>query len=72
MRYADKIPYAFILDYLIVVDVVINPMFGCYGIYSGRKLCMSSTARRADSTGTESQLAEWDLCCRELGAVELR
>ncbi len=40
MRYADKIPYVFILDYLTGVDFVIKPMFGCYGIYVGAKLCL--------------------------------
>jgi hypothetical protein len=40
MKYADKIPYVFILDHLIGVDIVIKPMFGCYGIYSGGRLCL--------------------------------
>lgn len=40
MKYADKIPYVFILDHLIDADIVIKPMFGCYGIYSGGKLCL--------------------------------
>lgn len=40
MKYADKIPYVFILDYLAGVDIVIKPMFGCYGIYAGTKLCL--------------------------------
>jgi hypothetical protein len=40
MKYADKIPFNFILDYLTGIDIVIKPMFGCYGIYSGGKLCL--------------------------------
>lgn len=40
MRYADNIPYVFILDYLVDVDIVIKPMFGCYGIYANGKLCL--------------------------------
>lgn len=40
MRYADKIPYVFILDYLVGVDIEIKPMFGCYGIYANGKLCL--------------------------------
>ncbi len=40
MKYADKIPYVFVLDHLIGVDIVIKPMFGCYGIYSGGRLCL--------------------------------
>lgn len=39
MRYADKIPYNFVLDQL-ALDIVIKPMFGFYGIYSGGKLCL--------------------------------
>jgi hypothetical protein len=40
MRYADKIPYVFVLDYLVGANIAIKPMFGCYGIYSGGKLCL--------------------------------
>ncbi|MGB7070484.1 MAG: hypothetical protein WBD22_13405 [Pyrinomonadaceae bacterium] len=40
MRYADKIPYVFILDHLKVEGIVIKPMFGCFGIYSNGCLCM--------------------------------
>jgi hypothetical protein len=40
MKYADKIPFNFILDYLTGIDIVIKPMFGCYGIYAGFKLCL--------------------------------
>jgi hypothetical protein len=40
MKYADKIPYNFVLDYLTGVDVVIKPMFGFYGIYTRGKLCI--------------------------------
>lgn len=40
MKYADKIPYNFVLDYLAGVDIVIKPMFGFYGIYTGGKLCL--------------------------------
>lgn len=40
MRYADKIPYVFILEYLTGVDLTIKPMFGCYAIYLHGKLCL--------------------------------
>lgn len=40
MRYADKIPYAFVLDYLVSVEILIKPMFGCYGVYVGGSLCL--------------------------------
>ncbi len=40
MKYADRIPYVFILDYLVDVDIVIKPMFGGYGVYSDGKLCL--------------------------------
>lgn len=38
MKYADKIPYSFVLDHLTGVDIVIKPMFGFYGIYTAGKL----------------------------------
>ena len=38
MRYAERIPYVFVLDYLVGVDIRIKPMFGCFGIYAGPKL----------------------------------
>lgn len=40
MRYADKIPYVFILDYLIGTNIEVKPMFGGYGIYANSKLCL--------------------------------
>ncbi len=40
MRYADKIPYGVIFDHLIGVDILIKPMFGCWGIYADGKLCL--------------------------------
>jgi len=40
MKYADKIPFNFILDYLTGMDIVIKPMFGCHGIYADEKLCL--------------------------------
>lgn len=40
MKYADKIPFNFILDYLTGIDIVIKPMFGCHGIYAGSRLCL--------------------------------
>lgn len=39
MKYADKIPYNFVLDHL-AIDIVIKPMFGFYGIYTWGKLCL--------------------------------
>lgn len=40
MRYADKIPFNFVLDHLPGVEIEIKPMFGCYGIYAHGRLCM--------------------------------
>lgn len=40
MKYADRIPYQFVLDHLGGADLVIKPMFGCYGIYANGKLCL--------------------------------
>lgn len=40
MKYADKIPFNFVLDHLTGVDIIIKPMFGCYGVYTGGKLCL--------------------------------
>jgi len=45
MKYADKIPYNFVLDYLTGVDIVIKPMFGFYGIYTGGKLRLCLVSR---------------------------
>lgn len=39
-NYEDKIPFRFILDHLLGVDIVIKPMFGCYGVYAHGKLCL--------------------------------
>src|SRR3989338_10534426 len=33
-----KIPYEFVLDYLLSVDPVVKPMFGCHAIYIGEKI----------------------------------
>ena len=33
-----KIPFDFILDYLIPKKVIIKPMFGCFGLYSNNKI----------------------------------
>jgi len=40
MRYADKIPYVFVLEHLTGIEIVIKPMFGCYGIYANGRLCL--------------------------------
>jgi hypothetical protein len=39
-NYEDKIPFRFILDHLVGVDIVIKPMFGCFGVYAHGKLCL--------------------------------
>lgn len=44
MKYADKIPYNFVLDYL-AVDIEIKPMFGFYGLYTGGKLVLALIKR---------------------------
>ncbi len=38
--FKNKIPYGFILDHLTEIDIVIKPMFGCYGIYANGRLCL--------------------------------
>jgi hypothetical protein len=55
MNYADKIPFNFILDYLTGIDIVIKPMFGCYGIYSGGKLCLFLMNREKPLTRREKE-----------------
>ena len=45
MKYADKIPYAFVLDHLTRVEFEVKPMFGCYAIYAGEKLCLFMVQR---------------------------
>lgn len=45
-RYEDKIPFRFILDYLVGVDIIIKPMFGCYGIYASGRLCLFLVNRK--------------------------
>ena len=40
MKFEDKVPYPFVLDYLTGVDLVIKPMFGSYAIYATAKLCL--------------------------------
>jgi len=45
MKYAEKVPYNFVLDYLTGVDIVIKPMFGFYGLYTGGKLCLALIKR---------------------------
>ena len=46
IKYADQIPYGFILDHLLVDGLSIKPMFGCHGIYVGSKLCLFLIDRR--------------------------
>jgi len=55
MRYADKIPYTFILDYLTGIDIIIKPIFGCYGIYANGKLCLFLMNREKPLTRRESE-----------------
>jgi hypothetical protein len=45
VKYADKIPYNFVLDYLTGVDIEMKPMFGFYGLYAGGKLCLALIKR---------------------------
>lgn len=40
IKYADKIPFAFILDHILSDDLVIKPMFGCYAVYVRQRLCL--------------------------------
>jgi len=55
MKYADKIPFNFILDYLTGIDIVIKPMFGCYGVYAGGKLCLFLMNREKPLTRREKE-----------------
>jgi hypothetical protein len=45
LKYANKVPYNFVLDYLTGVDIVIKPMFGFYGLYTGGKLVLALIKR---------------------------
>ncbi len=45
IRYADKIPYVFVLDHLNGVDILIKPMFGYYGIYAHGRLYLFLVSR---------------------------
>lgn len=54
MKYADKIPYNFVLDYLRGVDIVIKPMFGFYGLYTGGKLVLALIHQKKPMRGRES------------------
>jgi len=35
-----NIPFTFVLDYLLQLDPVIKPMFGCYAVYVGEKIML--------------------------------
>jgi hypothetical protein len=39
-RSAKKIPFEFILDYLVQLNPVVKPMFGAYAIYIGDKIML--------------------------------
>lgn len=39
MNRTRQIPFDFILDYLHSKDVLIKPMFGCFGLYVENKIC---------------------------------
>lgn len=58
MKYADKIPYVFILDYLVGVDITIKPMFGCYGVYANGKLCLFLMNREKPLIRREGELMQ--------------
>lgn len=45
-KYAGKIPYGFILEHLLRDDIVIKPMFGCYAVYAGERLCLFLVERQ--------------------------
>ena len=55
MRYADKIPYVFVLDYLAAADIIIKPMFGCYSIYANSKLCLFLVNREQPLKGPDGK-----------------
>lgn len=40
MKAAKRIPFEFVVDYLHSKEPVIKPMFGCFGIYIGRKIVL--------------------------------
>ena len=46
IKNADKIPYKFILEHILRDDLVIKPMFGCYSLYAGGKLCLFLVDRK--------------------------
>ena len=40
IKYADRIPFAFLLDHILRDDIAIKPMFGCFALYAGGKLSL--------------------------------
>ena len=40
MPYSKKMPFAFVLDYLLSLAPVVKPMFGCYSVYLGEKIML--------------------------------
>jgi hypothetical protein len=39
-RSNNRIPYRFVIEELEPIDPVIKPMFGCYSVYIGDKICL--------------------------------
>lgn len=58
IKYADKIPYVFVLDHLLAGDLMIKPMFGCFGVYVGNKLCLFLIDRKTPIGRSEGEPME--------------
>ena len=44
---SKKVPFSFVLDHLYPLDPLIKPMFGCYGIYIGKKMVLILRQRKS-------------------------
>ena len=45
-RERKKLPFDFVVDHLFTKDPVIKPMFGCYGVYVGKKIVLVLRKRK--------------------------
>jgi len=49
MKPAKKVPFDFVLDYLLPLEPVVKPMFGCYAVYIGEKIMLVLRNRKDHS-----------------------
>jgi hypothetical protein len=55
IKYADRIPFGFILDHILRDDAAIKPMFGCFAVYAGSKLCLFLVDRGEPTTKPDGE-----------------